>query len=139
MALYFFRKEKNKTMEIEISGKMYQLKATLKFMECVEPLKKVKTEGGEEVELGLANLITQARDTGDPRALRDLIFYLNEGQNPRMTKQTANLLIDDENTDLEALAGEIFDFLYAANVSRMRLKALGFLPEEKKETKDLKA
>lgn len=127
-------------MEIEISGKMYQLKATLKFMECVEPLKKVKTEGGEEVELGLADLITQARDTGDPRALRDLIFYLNEGQNPRMTKQTANLLIDDENTDLEALAGEIFDFLHAANVSRMRLKALGFLPEEeKKEAKDLKA
>lgn len=125
-------------MEIEIAGKIYPLKASMKFLEEVEPLRVEKSQDGTDVELGLVYLLTNARDAGDPRSLRDLIFYLNTGQTPRMTKQTANILIEDENTDLDELAGEIFDFLYKANVSRMRLKKLGFLPEEKK-TENLEA
>lgn len=128
---YFFRKEKH--MEIEIAGKIYPLKASMKFLEEVEPLRVEKSQDGTDVELGLVYLLTNAREAGDPRSLRDLIFHLNTGQKPRMTKETANILIEDENTDLDELAGEIFDFLYKANVSRMRLKKLGFLPEEKKQ------
>lgn len=121
-------------MEIEVNGKIYKLKASIKFLETVEPLKVIETDSGK-VEFGLVNLVVKIRDTGDVLALRDLIFYLNEGQSPRLTKDTVDALLDDEKTDVGALAQEVLDFLYEASVSRLRLKALGMLPQKEESEK----
>ncbi len=111
-------------MEIEINGTVYKFKASMAFMDAMEH------EKAETLGLGgLVESFISMRDLGDPRALAKILLNLNVGFNPRLTKKVLDAYLEDETTDLEALARQVADFLYSQNLSGMRLKKL-LTPQE---------
>lgn len=93
------------------------------------------------MDMGLANAVIMVRETGDLRYLVDLICALNAGQKPVLERTAVEAYLEDDCEDPEALMDEVLDFLYKANVSRLRLKKLDLLPktEDKEEKPELKA
>ena len=98
-----------------------------------------RTAGDSEVDMGLANAIVMARDTGDLRYLVDLIWALNAGQKPALERTAVESYIEDDCEDPEALLNEVISFLSKANVCRLRLKKMGIITEQTEETPNLSA
>ncbi len=131
-----------KTMELTIKDKTYPLKASFAFLRKIES-KSVKESSGEKIDIGLANTVIQIRDAGDMRELVDLVLALNTGQSPKLEKGIVENYVE-ECEDIEGFVNEVLDFLFAANVCKLRLKKFGLTPtpeneEEKEEKPDIKS
>lgn len=125
-------------MEITINNKTYPLKASFAFLKKIETMDR-RTAGDSEVDMGLANAIVMARDTGDLRYLVDLIWALNAGQKPALERTAVESYIEDDCEDPEALLNEVISFLSKANVCRLRLKKMGIIAVQTTETPSLSA
>lgn len=110
-------------MELTINEKNYQLKASMDFIDAIEKTKQYKTASGELVEYGLTDAYVQLTRTGDVRALRDIIYYLNVGQTPRLQKTELNRWLSEDCEDPKELGRQIADFLYDQKLSALRLEA----------------
>ncbi|WP_283650860.1 tail assembly chaperone [Ileibacterium valens] len=122
-------------MEITIKDKTYPLKASFAFLREMEIKNKRTVKGDETMDFGLADAIIQVREVGDLRYLVDLLAALNIGQKPRLEKSMIEAYLEDECEDIESLIDEVLNFLYKANVCRLRLKKFDLIPTQKEETK----
>ena len=68
---------------------------------------------------------------GDPDALVEVLDYMNEGQEPRITKNALDKYLEDEDTDIDALFEKVINFLSSANCTKKKVQT--FLEEVEKE------
>lgn len=109
------------TMQIEINGKEYEFKASIKFMRALN--EKVKTKSGDrEVELGMTYALGGIIG-GEIEDLIDVLYAMNIGFSPRIKKEELEAYIEDCE-DIDGLFDEVTDFLSKANVSKAKMKQL---------------
>lgn len=110
-------------MELTINDKTYTFKASLAFVEAMDKTKIVDVNG-ETYSIGLTHSYTQMHDLGSAVALRDILYWMNVNQKPRIEKAQLETWIEEECPSLEDLIKEVSDFLYASNVSGLRLRRI---------------
>lgn len=111
-------------MEIEIKGTVYEFKATFGFLKEANKLSKSHIDAFDvDKNTGFRYLAASLYD-GDIEALRDMLFYLNYGQDPRVTKKLIEEYIESECEDVDKLFTDVMDFLTHANVTKKTMKTL---------------
>lgn len=119
-------------LEYEINGKVYQFKASFKFLHEVNSKVKVEVaEFKQSQQKGLVWLVANMID-GDVDALVDTLFAMNIGQSPRVTKTDLESFIED-HSDIDSVFEEVLNFLFKANVCKKALKDVKKIYEEQKE------
>lgn len=115
-------------MELEMNGKTYQFKAGMKFIQKANKKQFIINEG-IRVDVGLTLMIGNIME-GDVMALCDALLLMNEGMDPRVTENTIDEYLEDEDTDIETLFEKVIDFFKMSNCTK---KTVQKLEEEKKE------
>ncbi len=118
-------------MELTIKGQVYQFNAGMGFVRKVEKLVQVPMKGvpGKTQDTGLSYMVGSLVD-GNPDVLVDILFYMNEGQEPRITKGKLDEYLEDSETDIDALYEKVIDFLSNANCTKKKVQA--FMEEVQK-------
>lgn len=118
-------------MELTIKGQVYQFNAGMGFVRKVEKLVQVPMKGVPEKmqDTGLSYMVGSLVD-GNPDALVDILYYMNEGQEPRITKEKLDEYLEDSETDIDALYEKVIDFLSNANCTKKKVQA--FMEEVQK-------
>lgn len=111
-------------MELEIKGTVYEFKATFGFLKEANKLSKSHIDAFDvDKNTGFRYLAASLYD-GDVEALRDMLFYLNYGQDPRVTKKLIEEYIESECEDVDKLFDDVMGFLADSNVTKKTMKAL---------------
>lgn len=119
-------------MELTIEGQVYQFNAGMGFVRKIEKKMQVPIKGapGKMQDIGLSYMLGGIID-GDPDALVEVLDYMNEGQEPRITKNALDKYLEDEDTDIDALFEKVINFLSSANCTKKKVQT--FLEEVEKE------
>ena len=121
------------TMQLEINGKEYTFKASIKFMRALN--EKVKTKSGDrEVELGMTYALGGIIG-GEIEDLIDVLYAMNIGFSPRIKKEELETYIEDCD-DIDSLFKKVSDFLSKANVSKKKYEQI---QKAMKQTSQVKA
>lgn len=115
-------------MELTLNNKTYPLKASLAFLKEIEKTRVLKS-GGMDMENGLVSAVLQLKEMADMRSLADLLMALNVNQTPRLSRSELEAWMEETDTDLEELGGEVIDFLSRANVCKAKLKKMQVIKE----------
>ena len=118
-------------MELTIEGQVYQFNAGMGFVRKVEKLVQVPMQGvpGRMQDTGLSYMVGSLVD-GNSDALVDILFYMNEGQELRITKNKLDEYLEDPETDIDELYEKVIDFLSNANCTKKKVQA--FMEEVQK-------
>ena len=118
-------------MELTIEGQAYQFNAGMGFVRKVEKLVQVPMKGvpGRMQDTGLSYMVGSLVD-GNPDALVDILFLMNEGQEPRITTNKLDEYLEDPETDIDELYEKVIDFLSNANCTKKKVQA--FMEEVQK-------
>ena len=118
-------------MELTIEGQVYQFNAGMGFVRRVEKLVQVPMQGvpGRMQDTGLSYMVGSLVD-GNSDALVDILFYMNEGQELRITKNKLDEYLEDPETDIDELYEKVIDFLSNANCTKKKVQA--FMEEVQK-------
>lgn len=108
-----------KNLELEIGGVVHQFRAGFEFIDAVEPLTK-QTQNGWTEEVGLNKMLLGLQD-GDARDLANALYYMNIGDEHRLSKKAVQQFIEDHE-DVEKLFTQVKDFLLSSNCTKMKLK-----------------
>lgn len=121
------------TMQLEINGKEYTFKASIKFMRALN--EKVKTKSGDrEVALGMTYALGGIIG-GEIEDLIDVLYAMNIGFSPRIKKEELEAYIEDCD-DIDGLFKKVSDFLSKANVSKKKYEQI---QKAMKQTNQVKA
>ena len=123
-------------MELTINGTVYQFNAGIGFMRDANKLQKQR-QNGIEKEVGLSSLAGGLVD-GDIEDLITVLDLMNKGREPRIPKEEIELYIEDPNTDIDKLLGNVIDFLSNANVSKTIMKKMIHFKEVMEKSQDEK-
>lgn len=106
-------------LEITINGAVYQFNFGMGFLRDINKTIATPVDGLKDVRknIGLQYKVASLID-GDLEALVDILDCANKGMNPRVTRNTLDAFIDDENTDIDGLFAQVLDFLKSANATR---------------------
>lgn len=109
-------------MELTIEGQAYQFNAGMGFVRKVEKLVQVPMKGvpGRMQDTGLSYMVGSLVD-GNPDALVDILFLMNEGQEPRITTNKLDEYLEDPETDIDELYEKVIDFLSNANCTKKKV------------------
>lgn len=105
--------------ELTINEKVYQFKFGMGFLRELDPTVTKPVEGvkGKEQHLGVQYAVAGIID-GDVMALCDVLVRANKGFDPRVTQKEIEAYIEDDNTDIDALFGDVLGFLKNANATK---------------------
>lgn len=117
--------------ELTICGQVYQFNFGMGFLRRINKKISVPVDGmpGVKKNVGLRYAIARVID-GDVEGLIEVLDAANEGMNPRLTRNTLDAHIDDEDTDIDALFEDVMGFLGKANATRKETLALMEAAEE---------
>lgn len=109
--------------ELTIKGNTYQFNFGMGFLREVNKKMKAPVDGvpNAEKSVGCRMLIIDVFD-GEPEALVDVLLAANKNQDPRVTRETLDAYIDDPDTDMDKLFGDVLDFLEQNNATRKIVK-----------------
>jgi len=111
--------------ELTINGVVYQFHFGMGFMREINKKVGTPVDGLPDVKknIGLQYHIAGLMD-GDVEALVEILEIANKGQNPRVTKALLDSHIDNADTDIDALFGDVLDFLKSANATKKTVQNL---------------
>lgn len=105
-------------MELEIGGKVYKFRFGVGFLKDIQSrYKEMAGSMTVQIPVGFKYVVASAMD-GDTTALEDILLTANKTESPRLTAGKLEAYLEDESTDLEALTGQVVDFLSQANVCK---------------------
>lgn len=106
-------------MEITINDNVFEFNFGMGFLREINKRVATPVDGLKDVKqnIGLRYMVSGILD-GDVEALVEVLDVANKGQNPRITKNSLDAYVEDENTDIDALFAEVLDFLKKANVTK---------------------
>jgi hypothetical protein len=112
-------------MELTINNNVYQFNFGMGFLREIQKQVSIPVDGAPNIkkDVGLNFSVGKIID-GDTEALVDVLFLANKGQEPRLTKNTLDAYIDDEDTDIEQLFEDVLDFLKNANATKKVMEQL---------------
>jgi hypothetical protein len=119
--------------ELTINNTVYQFNFGMGFLRELDPTVTKPIDGihGKVQNLGVQYAVAGIID-GDVLTLADVLIRANKGQNPRLTQAEIESYIENENTDVDALFGEVLGFLKTANVTKkITLNLLEAIENEK--------
>jgi hypothetical protein len=119
--------------ELTIKEKVYGFNFGMGFLREINKKIATPVDGVKDVKknIGLRYYLAGIMD-GDPEALVEILDIANKGNNPRITRELLDSYIDDENTDIDALFGEVLDFLASANATKKTVADLQKAIEDQK-------
>lgn len=122
--------------ELEIKGTIYPFKFGLGFMretnkEVERPIKEMP---GKVESLGLRYKIAELMD-GDIETLISTLLLANKTEEPRISKETLESYIEDENTDIDKLFDGVLEGLKQSNATK---KTVAKVMEDLEKAKELK-
>lgn len=122
--------------EITIKDKTYQFNFGLGFLKEINKAVTVDVDGLKDVKknIGLRFKLAQLLDW-DTEALVDVLLAANKGLNPRVTQNDLEIYLDDENTNIEKLFEDVWDFLRSANATKKMVAAWEADVEAEKEAR----
>lgn len=111
--------------ELNIKGNTYQFNFGMGFLREVNKRTKAPVDGvpNAEKSVGCRLLIIDLFD-GDPEALVEILEAANKGQDPRVSKATLDAYIDDPDTDIDKLFGDVLDFLEQNNATKKIVQSI---------------
>ena len=126
-------------MQLEINGKIYDIRFTLGFLREVnrsasQPL--LLGVKGSDVALGLKVYLTRVA-SGDIDALADLLMKANaQADGEKLPRKELEAWIDSEDCNIDEVITQVYDALESSNATkkttRMTLTDLGIRKPEKK-------
>ncbi|MEG1426051.1 MAG: tail assembly chaperone [Oscillospiraceae bacterium] len=124
-------------MELTINGTVFQFNFGMGFMREVNKGVTQAVDGIADVKANIGMLLAVGGLIDhDVEKLVDVLNIANKGQNPRVTPGLLDAYIDCEDTDLDALFGEVLDFLECANATKTTVaKAREMLEDAKQKQK----
>lgn len=110
--------------EITIKDKTYQFNFGFGFLKEINKSVTVDVDGLKDVKknIGLRYKLAQLLDY-DTEALVDILLAANKGLNPRVTQNELELYIDSEDTDIDKVFEDVWDFLRSANATKKMVEA----------------
>ena len=120
--------------ELTINGVVYEFNFGMGFMREINRLVGTPVDGLPDVKknIGLQYYVAGIID-GDLEALVTALDLANKGHKPRVTASMLDAYIDDENTDIDKLFGDVLDFLKNANATKKTVANLLAAIEAQKE------
>lgn len=105
--------------ELEINGQVYEFHFGMGFLREVNKKVGRPVDGMPDVKknIGLRWLVGGIID-GEIEDLVEILDAANKGKTPRVTRALLDSYIDDENTDIDKLFGDVLGFLKSANATK---------------------
>ena len=110
-------------MDITINETTYPLRFGLKFLREANRAVSKEDELGVKQNVGLRYLIGGILD-GDIEDLETCILLANKTEEPKLPQSVLDDFIENPDTDIDWLFGEIKDFLSRANVTKITFKEM---------------
>ena len=112
-------------LELTIKENVYQFKFGMGFMREINGKVKRSAPDAPEIkeDIGLQMAIAGLIDK-DPVTLIDVLDIANKGQTPRVKRSELDDYIDDEETDIDALFGEVMEELKKQNATKTKTEAI---------------
>lgn len=119
--------------ELTINNTVYQFHFGMGFMREINKQMSQAIDGVKDAtkNVGLRYKIAGLMD-GDVEDLVDVLDAANKGQNPRVMRAALDAYIDDVNTDIDKLFGDVLDFLSNANATKKTVAMLKEAVEREK-------
>lgn len=120
--------------ELTIEENVYQFRFGMGFVKEINNTVMVPMDGAPSVKqpAGLRYKIAGLYD-GDVIALADVLDIANKTCKPRITRNTLDAYIEDENTDINKLFQDVLDFLSNANCTKTSVQKIAMLVEAQKQ------
>ena len=120
--------------ELTIDNQVYQFNFGMGFMRKVNSNVAIPVDGLPNVKknIGLQYAVAGIIDN-DLESLVNVLDAANEGFSPRVTRAQLDSLIDNPETDVDALFAKVLDFLYSSNATRKITKTMMEEVEKQKQ------
>lgn len=120
-----------KTLELTIDKTVYEFKAGIGFMRDINDRIKQEVPGmkGIKTSVGLRYFTALVID-GDVDALIEILWCMNKGFDPRVTKEILENYIE-EVEDIDELFDKVLDFLSQSNACRKEVNSIRKSMDEK--------
>lgn len=119
-------------MELTIKDKVYQFKFGMGFLREIDKQSYTTVEGSNvKRNTGLQYAVADLYDE-NPEGLVNILLIANKTESPRITRDILDAYIDDEDTNIETLCGEVLDFLKRSNATKKVTTAVLELVEKEK-------
>ena len=112
-------------LELTIKENVYQFKFGMGFMREINGKVMRSAPDAPEIkeDIGLQMAIAGLIDK-DPVTLIDVLDIANKCQTPRVKRSELDDYIDDEETDIDALFGEVMEELKKQNATKTKTEAI---------------
>lgn len=105
--------------ELTINGEVYQFNFNMGFMREINRKVNTPVDGLPDVKRNIGlNYYVAGIIENDVEMLVDVLEMANKAQKPRVTRDKLDSYIDDPNTDIDKLFGDVLDFLKNANATK---------------------
>lgn len=120
--------------ELTIENQVYQFNFGMGFMRKVNSNVAIPVDGLPNVKknIGLQYAVAGIIDN-DLEILVNVLDAANEGFSPRVTRAQLDSLIDNPETDVDALFAKVLDFLSSSNATRKITKTMMEEVEKQKQ------
>lgn len=120
--------------ELTIDNQVYQFNFGMGFMRKVNSNVAIPVDGLPNVKknIGLQYAVAGIIDN-DLEILVNVLDAANEGFSPRVTRAQLDSLIDNPETDVDALFSKVLDFLCSSNATRKIAKTMMEEVEKQKQ------
>lgn len=105
--------------ELDMGGKVLQLNFGMGFLRRINATASIPVDGmpGVKENVGLRYAVGNLYE-GNVETLTEVLYIANEGCDPRVTKKEIDELIDDKETDIDAVFEEVLGFLKTSNSTK---------------------
>lgn len=122
-------------MELEINGQFYNFRFGVGFLRKIQAkVKETNTQTMVQMPNGFKYLVSYMMD-GDTTALEDILLTANETEKPRISKQTLEDYLDDDETDIQGLIDTVIDFLSKASACKPLMDQINQTLKEAEENR----
>lgn len=124
--------------EITINDSIYQFKFGMGFMREINKAVTKPIDGtNKQQEMGLQYAVAGLIDE-DPAELVEVLLIANKTEKNRVSRNTLDAYIENEETDVPALCAEVLDFLSKANATKKIAVAVQEAVENEKRKQNQK-
>ena len=110
--------------EITINGTVYKFKFGIGFVREVSSKNQTTFENGVKADIGLEYIIAMLQ-TEDVLTLVEVLDLANKyAGEPRITTDVIEEYLEDENTDIDKLFGDVLGFFEKSNATKKKARAI---------------
>jgi hypothetical protein len=119
--------------ELVMNGQPYTFNFGMGFLKAINSKATTKApDSNYTVNIGAKFLMAQVM-SDDVEALCEVLMLANKGETPRLNQKDLYAFIEDEDTDIEAVFGQVVDFFGKANATKLIYRDLKELTEEEEK------